>query len=62
MNFCKECKNAFTIVNHIDYCDSCRIILDIKPGEYQDIETMPELVHEILKAYKNYEIEVGNAA
>ena len=58
MNFCKECREAFTIVNNIDYCETCRIILDISAGEYQDDETEPEIVTEIKRAYLSYGIKI----
>lgn len=51
MNFCSECRKAFTIVNHIDLCETCRIILGINPGESQDFETEPEIVRDIREAY-----------
>jgi hypothetical protein len=54
MNFCTECKDAFTIVNNLDYCETCRIILDIAPGEYQENETQPEIVDEIKRAYNAF--------
>ena len=36
MNFCKECKDAFELKDNPDYCESCRIILGLKPGDWQD--------------------------
>lgn len=54
MNFCFECRKPFTITNHIDLCDSCRIVLGIKPGEFQDFETEPEIVRDIRKAYLEF--------
>jgi predicted amidophosphoribosyltransferase len=37
-NFCIECRKGFELINNPDYCESCRIKLDISPGEYQDYE------------------------
>ena len=54
MNFCIECRNPFTITNHIDLCEPCRITLGISPGDSQDYETEPEIVVEIRKAYLKY--------
>jgi len=36
MNFCIECKEAFELKENPDYCEPCRILLDIAPGEYKD--------------------------
>lgn len=54
MNYCIECRNPFTITNHIDLCEPCRILLGVSPGEFQDFETEPEVVREIRKVYKEY--------
>ena len=36
MNFCVECRNAFELKDNPDYCDSCRIMLGLKPGDWRD--------------------------
>lgn len=36
MNFCKECREAFTIKNNLDYCERCRILLGVLPGDNFD--------------------------
>ena len=36
MNFCAECRCAFELKDNPDYCDSCRIILGLNPGDYAD--------------------------
>lgn len=53
MNFCIECDKAFELTNNLDYCETCRIILGIKPGEFQENETVrePEIVEKIRERF-----------
>ena len=44
MNFCQECRRAFELTNNPDYCEDCRIILGLDPG---DISDRPAIVEEI---------------
>lgn len=61
MNFCKDCRKAFEITVDVDYCDTCRIINNIRAGESSDIpldyEEKPEIVREIMRRYMAYGYE-----
>jgi len=37
MNFCKECRRAFTLKDNLDYCERCRISLGVLPGDNLDM-------------------------
>jgi len=54
MNCCAECRKPFQITVDPDICESCRIILGIRPGEYRDNETQPGIVKEIMDRYTTY--------
>jgi hypothetical protein len=51
MNFCRECRRAFELVNNPDYCEKCRIYLGFKPG---DISDKPLIVEQIEFAFASY--------
>ena len=52
MNYCQECRRAFELINNPDYCENCRIILGLNPG---DISDRPPIVEEIELAFKKYD-------
>ena len=51
MNFCQDCRQAFELTNNPDYCETCRIILGLKPS---DISDKPAIVEEIELAFNSY--------
>jgi len=56
LNFCRnpDCRKAFEIKNDVDYCDTCRIIDDLPPGEHSEYrleDEQPEIVKQIMKRY-----------
>lgn len=62
MNFCVECKRAFELKDNVDYCDRCRIILDISNGNYSgepyDDQRYPEITRAIMSRYMEYGYDV----
>lgn len=61
MNFCKDCGRTFEITKNIDYCEKCRIINNIRCGDFSDIPTeydnQPEIISAIMRRYMEYGYE-----